>query len=136
MPEVKIGALCWNQYTDWQSLQEAGIRADRLGYDPSSRPTDLTWQAADPSALAIARSQVSRLPDSRADLAGFDDARFLTKLGVADSAGTLNVAGQLMFARGSEDLVTYQYRPTPGALRSRWSDSRGPRSWPSPGYSS
>jgi alkanesulfonate monooxygenase SsuD/methylene tetrahydromethanopterin reductase-like flavin-dependent oxidoreductase (luciferase family) len=33
MPEVKIGALCWNQYTDWPSLLEAGIRADRLGFD-------------------------------------------------------------------------------------------------------
>jgi hypothetical protein len=31
--DVKIGALCWNQYTDWPSLLEAGIRADRLGYD-------------------------------------------------------------------------------------------------------
>ena len=26
-------ALCWNQYTDWPSLLEAGIRADQLGYD-------------------------------------------------------------------------------------------------------
>ena len=33
MAEVKIGALCWNQYTDWPSLFEAGVRADRLGYD-------------------------------------------------------------------------------------------------------
>ena len=33
MPEVKIGALCWNQYTDWPSLLEAGRRADRLSYD-------------------------------------------------------------------------------------------------------
>jgi len=32
MAEVKIGALCWNQYTDWPSLLEAGIRADELGY--------------------------------------------------------------------------------------------------------
>jgi len=31
--EVRIGALCWNQYTDWTSLLEAGVRADRLGYD-------------------------------------------------------------------------------------------------------
>jgi alkanesulfonate monooxygenase SsuD/methylene tetrahydromethanopterin reductase-like flavin-dependent oxidoreductase (luciferase family) len=30
---VKFGALCWNQYTDWPRLLEAGIRADRLGYD-------------------------------------------------------------------------------------------------------
>ncbi|MCI0583038.1 MAG: LLM class flavin-dependent oxidoreductase [Chloroflexi bacterium] len=33
MTEIKIGALCWNQYTDWPSLLEAGRRADRLGYD-------------------------------------------------------------------------------------------------------
>ncbi len=33
MGEVKLGALCWNQYTDWPSLLEAGRRADRLGYD-------------------------------------------------------------------------------------------------------
>jgi alkanesulfonate monooxygenase SsuD/methylene tetrahydromethanopterin reductase-like flavin-dependent oxidoreductase (luciferase family) len=33
MTTVKIGALCWNQYTDWTSLLEAGVRADRLGYD-------------------------------------------------------------------------------------------------------
>jgi len=30
--EVKIGALCWNQYTDWPSLLRAGVRADELGY--------------------------------------------------------------------------------------------------------
>ena len=33
MSEVKIGALCWNQYTEWPSLLQAGIRADALGYD-------------------------------------------------------------------------------------------------------
>lgn len=37
MPQVKLGALCWNQYADWPSLLEVGIRADRLGY--SSLPT-------------------------------------------------------------------------------------------------
>jgi alkanesulfonate monooxygenase SsuD/methylene tetrahydromethanopterin reductase-like flavin-dependent oxidoreductase (luciferase family) len=31
--DVKLGALCWNQYTDWPSFLEAGRRADRLGYD-------------------------------------------------------------------------------------------------------
>lgn len=31
--EIKLGALCWGQYTDWDSLREAGLRADRLGYD-------------------------------------------------------------------------------------------------------
>ena len=32
MSELKIGALCWNQYTAWPSLLQAGIRADQLGY--------------------------------------------------------------------------------------------------------
>ena len=33
MPTIRLGALCWNQYTDWPSLLEAGRRADRLGFD-------------------------------------------------------------------------------------------------------
>ncbi|MGI8998462.1 MAG: LLM class flavin-dependent oxidoreductase [Candidatus Limnocylindria bacterium] len=30
---IKLGANCWNQYSDWASLREAGIRADSLGFD-------------------------------------------------------------------------------------------------------
>lgn len=33
MGTVKIGALCWNQFTDWPSLLDAGRRADELGYE-------------------------------------------------------------------------------------------------------
>jgi len=33
MSQVKLGVLCWNQYTTWPALLEAGVRADRLGYD-------------------------------------------------------------------------------------------------------
>jgi alkanesulfonate monooxygenase SsuD/methylene tetrahydromethanopterin reductase-like flavin-dependent oxidoreductase (luciferase family) len=33
LSDVRLGVLCWNQYTDWPSLLEAGRRADRLGYD-------------------------------------------------------------------------------------------------------
>jgi alkanesulfonate monooxygenase SsuD/methylene tetrahydromethanopterin reductase-like flavin-dependent oxidoreductase (luciferase family) len=32
MPELNLGALCWNQYTDFPSLLAAGIRAESLGY--------------------------------------------------------------------------------------------------------
>lgn len=32
LSDLRIGALCWNQYTDWPSLLEAGVRAERLGY--------------------------------------------------------------------------------------------------------
>jgi alkanesulfonate monooxygenase SsuD/methylene tetrahydromethanopterin reductase-like flavin-dependent oxidoreductase (luciferase family) len=31
--DLKLGALLWNQYTDWPSLLEAGRRADELGFD-------------------------------------------------------------------------------------------------------
>jgi F420-dependent oxidoreductase-like protein len=30
---VKLGALCWNQYTTWPDLLAAGQRADAAGYD-------------------------------------------------------------------------------------------------------
>lgn len=33
MSSIRLGALCWNQYTDWASLLMAGRRADRLGFD-------------------------------------------------------------------------------------------------------
>lgn len=33
MTRIKLGANFWNQWTDWPALLEAGIRADRLGYD-------------------------------------------------------------------------------------------------------
>ena len=29
---LKLGALCWNQYTDWASFLEAGKRAEKLGF--------------------------------------------------------------------------------------------------------
>ena len=33
MNDIRIGALCWNQYTEWPALLAAGVRADALGYD-------------------------------------------------------------------------------------------------------
>jgi len=30
--DIRLGALCWGQYTGWSSLLEAGRRADRLGF--------------------------------------------------------------------------------------------------------
>jgi len=30
--DLRFGALCWNQYTDWASFLEAGRRADQLGF--------------------------------------------------------------------------------------------------------
>jgi alkanesulfonate monooxygenase SsuD/methylene tetrahydromethanopterin reductase-like flavin-dependent oxidoreductase (luciferase family) len=33
VPDLRLGALCWNQYTDWPSLLAAGQRADELGFN-------------------------------------------------------------------------------------------------------
>jgi hypothetical protein len=33
VPELRLGALYWNQYTDWPSHLAAGRRADELGFD-------------------------------------------------------------------------------------------------------
>ncbi|HET6819391.1 MAG TPA: LLM class flavin-dependent oxidoreductase [Candidatus Limnocylindria bacterium] len=33
MTDIRLGLLCWNQYTPWVDLRAAGIRADELGYD-------------------------------------------------------------------------------------------------------
>jgi alkanesulfonate monooxygenase SsuD/methylene tetrahydromethanopterin reductase-like flavin-dependent oxidoreductase (luciferase family) len=30
--DIRFGALCWGQYTEWQPLLEAGIRADNMGF--------------------------------------------------------------------------------------------------------
>lgn len=30
--ELRIGALCWNQYSDWPAMLAAGVRADELGF--------------------------------------------------------------------------------------------------------
>ncbi len=55
MPEVKFGALCWNQYTDWPSLLQAGIRADEVGY------TNLwTWDQLRSSPAFAGRAEQDR----------------------------------------------------------------------------
>jgi alkanesulfonate monooxygenase SsuD/methylene tetrahydromethanopterin reductase-like flavin-dependent oxidoreductase (luciferase family) len=40
---VKLGALVWPQYTDWNSLRDTGALVDRLGYDSL-----WTWDHLDP----------------------------------------------------------------------------------------
>ncbi len=48
MPNVKLGALCWNQYTDWPGLLAAGRRAERLGYE-----TLWTWDQLQSSCCTV-----------------------------------------------------------------------------------
>jgi hypothetical protein len=53
---IRLGANCWNQYTDWPSLLAAGKRVDALGYD-----TLWTWDQLQPSG----RRPVGRCRDRR-----------------------------------------------------------------------
>lgn len=66
MGEVKIGALCWNQYTDWPSLLEAGSLADQLGY------TSLwTWdQLPSSTSSSAATERDMQAPQARAETLG------------------------------------------------------------------
>ena len=57
---LKIGALCWNQYTDWPALLEAGRRADRLGYDSL-----WTWDHLYPIVGRLERPDPRGLADAR-----------------------------------------------------------------------
>jgi hypothetical protein len=50
---LKLGATCWNQYTDWPEVLAAQQRADRLGYDS-------LWRTARRSAVTVARSRAPR----------------------------------------------------------------------------
>lgn len=53
---IKLGALAWNQYTTWEDLREAGIRADRLGYD-SIWTCDQVQSAARSATRFVVRSR-------------------------------------------------------------------------------
>ena len=33
MNDIRLGALIWNQYTTWPAMLDAGVQADRLGFD-------------------------------------------------------------------------------------------------------
>jgi len=80
MPEIKIGALCWNQYTTWPDLLAAGIRADRLGY------TSLwTWDHLYP----IVGSSDGPILEGWLTLAAWTQATERVRIGLMVGANTL-----------------------------------------------
>ena len=72
MPPIRLGALCWNQYSDWPSLLEAGRRAGPLrGRHPPAGgpPPPLRGPLGGPRS----RAGPPRLGGARrADRLGFD----------------------------------------------------------------
>ena len=67
MPDpIKFGALCCNQWTEWPSRLEAGIRADRLGYDTLWTRDQLPFSTS--SSAATKRDM--HAPQARAETIG------------------------------------------------------------------
>ncbi len=79
MSEVKLSALCWNQYTDWASLREAGTQADALGYD-----TLWTWDHLYP----IVGSPEGPILEGYLTLAAWAEATSRIRLGLMVGANT------------------------------------------------
>lgn len=79
MTDVKLGALCWNQYADWPSLLEAGIRADTLGYD-----TLWTWDHLYP----IVGSEDGPIHEGWLTLAAWAQATERVRIGLMVGANT------------------------------------------------
>jgi alkanesulfonate monooxygenase SsuD/methylene tetrahydromethanopterin reductase-like flavin-dependent oxidoreductase (luciferase family) len=78
--DVRLGALCWNQYTAWPALLEAGRRADRLGFD-----TLWTWDHLYP----IVGSSDGPIFEGWLTLAAWAQATDRIRIGLMVGANTL-----------------------------------------------
>ena len=79
MAQVKLSALCWNQYTDWASLREAGVQAEAHGYD-----TVWTWDHLYP----IVGSHEGPIFEGYLTLAAWAEATSRIRLGLMVGANT------------------------------------------------
>lgn len=79
MGDIRLGALCWNQYTEWSALLEAGRRAERLGFD-----TLWTWDHLYP----IVGSSNGPILEAYMVLAGWAMATERIRIGLMVGANT------------------------------------------------
>ena len=79
MTQLRLGALCWNQYSDWPSLLAAGQRTDQLGYD-----TLWTWDHLYP----IVGSSSGPLHEAWLTLAAWAQATERVRIGLMVGANT------------------------------------------------
>jgi alkanesulfonate monooxygenase SsuD/methylene tetrahydromethanopterin reductase-like flavin-dependent oxidoreductase (luciferase family) len=77
--DLRLGALCWNQYTDWPSLLAAGEHADELGYD-----TLWTWDHLYP----IVGSSSGPMHEAWLTLAAWAQATERIRIGLMVGANT------------------------------------------------
>ena len=111
MTDIKIGALCWNQYTDWPRLLQAGIRADELGYD-----TLWTWDHLYPIVGDSHGPELRGLADDH-------------RLGAGDEAGPDRPDGRRQHVpRARRSRPRWRRRSTTSATAARSWASAGPGS--------
>ena len=154
MPPIRLGANCWNQYTDWPSLLEAGKRIDRLGYGTlwtwdhlypivgsHDGPIFEGWLVLTAWAMATERVRIGlmvgantfREPTLTAKMATTFDhisgGRAILGIGAA-WFGTEHVAYGLRYGEGPPERLRWLGEALPvirGMLRSETPSASGPR---------
>jgi alkanesulfonate monooxygenase SsuD/methylene tetrahydromethanopterin reductase-like flavin-dependent oxidoreductase (luciferase family) len=76
---VTLGAICWNQYTTWDELLAAGVRADRVGFD-----TLWTWDHLYP----VVGADVGPILEGWLTLAAWAQATTRVRIGLMVGANT------------------------------------------------
>lgn len=103
---------------------------ERRGTDWSGTPSRRTIDEIDETALLHLRTLLRRSRNAPAESTNASTADLLTMLNLADAAGTLTRAGELLFCEppptDARDLLVYQYRETPGG------EVRAGRRWQAP----
>jgi F420-dependent oxidoreductase-like protein len=84
VPDVRLGALLWSQYTTWPAMLEAAQRADRLGYD-----TLWTWDHLYP----VVGDQDGPILEGWLALTAMAQATERIRLGLMVGANTLRAPG-------------------------------------------
>lgn len=108
----RVGTSC----EPMSSSTQTRVVEARRGIDWSAEVTEVPTTSVSSSALSFARVLLERHPDDQRQRYGtLSDADLLRTLGVVGPSGHLLQAGLLLFgdAPGS-DLITYQYRRSPG----------------------
>ena len=134
---LKLGALLWNQYTDWLAMRDAAVRADELGYDSL-----WTWDHLYP----IVGSSEGPILEGWLTLAAWAEATSHAKLGlmvganpfrnpalVAKMATTLDhiSAGRAILGIGAawfgeeHEAYGFEFGASPGE-RLRWLEEAAP----------
>ena len=88
---MKLGALVWNQYTDWESLRDTGTVVDRLGYDSL-----WTWDHLYP----IVGSPDGPMFEGWLSLAAWAEATQHAHIGLMVGANTFRNPALVAFLRG------------------------------------